>query len=245
MSAKRGLVVLAVLTVAVFGFCSAANAQFGFGKKKEGDKAKVDVGQVLNQGNDLIGYITIATDQGMKAVETITDMFPADKVANLKKMAAQYNELKAKRKDGNLDAEQFDLASNTAAEASKLDAEWQSYQKDKAQGVGKADSRLGLMLLADAQAGTKVPTTLEALQGALTSIERNPLQMGKAGHLKKQIAVLTAVSKNLPSQVTSYKTVRKLTKSIADAEKVKLPADPSPDQVKDRAVLESSAKAID
>ena len=56
--------------------------------------------------------------------------------------------------------------------------------------------------------------------------------------------VLATVGKEAPQQASSYKTVRGTAKRIADAEKVQLASDPSPDKVKDKVALETSTKEL-
>src|ERR1035438_4559912 len=82
-----------------------ASAQFGgFGKKKD-TKGGPDAMAVMAQGQDLLAYVTIATDNGVKAVEAIASVFPPEKMQKIADLAAKYNELKAKRGDQNIDAE--------------------------------------------------------------------------------------------------------------------------------------------
>jgi hypothetical protein len=238
--ARFALVLIALLaaTTVLFG-------QFGFGKSSDKkDKNQPNLDEILAQGNDLVGYVTLATDQGMKAMDTMTSVFPPEKVAKYQEFSKKYNEAKGKRKDGNIDSEQYNTAGEASAEFAKLDTDWQSYQKDKVSVIPQANGRLGLMLLADAQAATRVPGVLSSLQGGLNAIGGNPMQMGKASKLKGFISVLTVVGQKIPSQVNSYKTVRGIAKKIADAEKMTLPPDPAPDAVKDRAAFQSSAKAL-
>ena len=242
---KRSL----ILACALFLISGMAFAQFGglLGKKNSdgGNEPKVDVNAAMAQGSDMIGYLTIATDQGVMAVETLLEMYPPEKVEKIKKMSMQYNEAKAKRQDGNIDAEQFRMAGDIGKEMSAMEGDWQTYKKEKAQTVRKADSRLGLMLLADGLAATKAPDTINALQNAIKSIGSNPMNAGNAGKLKKMVSILTVVTTELPNQVGSYKTVRKITKSIAEAEKVQLPADPPANSVKDKQAIQSKSSELD
>lgn len=222
-----------------------ASAQFGRLLKKDKPAGGSDPAVVLTQGQTLLGYVTIASDQGVKAVEAIAGVFPPEKVEKVRELAAKYNEMKAKRGDGNIDAESFQLVSQVAAEMAKLDAEWQAHVKERSQAVRKADARLALVLLADAQAALKAQDTAKALQSAAQDLKTDPTQISKANRMLAMSNTLLAVSKEVPGQTSSYKTVRGTAKRIADAEKVQLASDPSPDKVKDSTTLTSSVKELD
>ena len=79
----------------------------------------------------MLSYVTIATDNGVKAVEALASVFPPDKVQKVADLAAKYNELKAKRSDQNVDSESIQVSSEIAAEMAKLDSEWQAHLKEK------------------------------------------------------------------------------------------------------------------
>jgi hypothetical protein len=53
------------------------------------------------------------------------------------------------------------------------------------------------------------------------------------------------VGKEAPQQVNSFRTVRGITKRIAEAEHVQLASDPSPDKVRDNVALETSTKELE
>jgi hypothetical protein len=55
--------------------------------------------------------------------------------------------------------------------------------------------------------------------------------------LLSMAGVLATVGKEAPQQVNSFSTVRGITKRIAEAEKIQLAADPSPNSVKDKDSL--------
>jgi len=231
--------------------CAAVLPAQGFGgllKKPEAPAAsasKVDVGAALASGAEMIGFVTVATDQGMKAVNTMLEVFPAEKVAKVKELSAKYTELNAKRKDGNIDAEQLKLASAAGDEMAALKNDWKSYKKEKAGVVAKANTRLGLMLGADAIAASAAPKTLAALQEASKSLASNPLQAGKAAQVTAQISLLSAVVQQIPQQTKSFTAVRSIVGDIAKAEKVSLAADLAPEKIKDKALLSASAKELD
>src|ERR1700722_7901780 len=120
-----------------------ASAQLGgFKKLIPGGVKNGDVTAVTKQGQDMLSYVTIATDNGVKAVEAIASVFPPDKVQKVADLAAKYNELKAKRNDQNVDSESIQVSSQIAAELAKLDSEWQTHLKEKSDAVKKADARL-------------------------------------------------------------------------------------------------------
>ncbi len=220
----------------------------GFLKKSAAPAAsasKVDVGSALASGAEMIGFVTVATDQGMKAVDNLLEVFPAEKVAKVKKLSAQYAELSKKRKEGNIDAEQLKVASAAGDEMAALQGDWQSYKKEKSSIVGKANGRLGLMLGADAVAASAAPKTLASLQEASKSLASDPMQAGKAAQVTAQISVLSAVVQQIPQQTKSFSTVRGIINNIAKAEKVSLAADLSPDKIKDKVALTASAKELD
>ena len=222
-----------------------ASAQLGgLLKKVTGNKSGTDVTAVMAQGQDLLMYVTIATDNGIKAVEAIASVFPPEKVQKVADLAAKYNELKAKRGDQNIDAESIQVASQIAAEMAQFDSEWQTHLKEKSAAVKKADARLALVILADGLAATKAPETAKAMQSAAQDLKSDPTQVSKMNRMLSMATVLATVGKEAPQQATSYKTVRGITKRIADAEKVQLASDPSPDKVKDKVALETSTKEL-
>jgi hypothetical protein len=57
--------------------------------------------------------------------------------------------------------------------------------------------------------------------------------------------LLVTVGKEAPQQVNSFRTVRGITKRIAEAEHVQLASDPSPDKVRDNVALETSTKELE
>lgn len=117
-------------------------------------------GSSLTQAGDMASYLTVASDQGMKALDELAAAFPENKVASFKLLSAQYKEAKTSRKDGNIDADSFTTATKAAAEMAKLEDDWKSYKKEAAKGIRKADGRLALMLIADGEAAASAPKTL-------------------------------------------------------------------------------------
>ena len=223
-----------------------ASAQFGgLLKKNFGTKGSSDVTAVMTQGQGLISYVTMATDNGVIAVEGLMSVFPPEKVQKVADLAAKYNELKkAKRSDQNIDAESVILASQIAAEMAQLDSEWQTHVKEKSATIRKTDARLALVILADGMAATKAAETAQAMQRAAQDLKSDPTQVTKMKRMLDMAALLATVGKEIPKQVNSFRTVRGMTKRIADAEKIQLAADPSPDKVKDKTSYENTVKEI-
>jgi hypothetical protein len=183
----------------------------------------------------MVTLITIATDQGMKAMDIMATVFPPEIISQFEETSKKYHELQSHRQDGNIDADQVQVASDAFAEFAKLDVDWQSYRKEKAEVVPQADHRLALMLLADGLAATTIPSTVQSLQAEVTSISSNLFQLNRAMQLKTTIQLLVVVGKQMPNQVESFKTVRGIAKKIAAAENMTLPPDPPADSLKDTA----------
>src|SRR5207247_1212504 len=120
-----------------------------------------------------------------------------------------------------------------------------THLKEKSAAVKKADARLALVILADGLAATKAPETARAMQSAAQDLKSDPMQASKMNRMLAMAAVLTTVAKEVPQQASSLTTVRGITKRIAEAEKIQLGPDPSPDKVKDKTALTISAKAVD
>jgi hypothetical protein len=127
----------------------------------------------------------------------------------------------------------------------QLDSDWQAYLKEKSATVKKADARLALAILADGLAATKAPDTAKALQSAAQGLKGDPTQVSKMNRMLSMATLLVTVGKEAPQQVTSFRTVRGITKRIAEAEHVQLASDPSPDKVKDSVALETSTKELE
>lgn len=225
-------------------FSAQARAQFG---GLGGSKKTSNVDGAIAAGTDLLGYITIATGLGNQAAGQLVDMYPPEKTEGIRKLAAQQAELKAKSKDGNIDADQMKVSTELQAEVAKLekDEAWKGYKKEKAGNVSKAYSALGLMALADGVAGTKVKPTLDGLQAAAKDIGKDPMQAAKLQTINGQIASLTAIAPALPKQVESANAVRSICSKIATAEKVTLPTDVQAEKVKDLSTLKASATSIE
>lgn len=243
MKKTRGVLVafaLVAMSVASFG-------QFGLGKVGLGQKNSntPDVGQVLTQSTDLVKLITASTDQGVLAMDELATAFPPEKVAAYGELSKKYHESQATRKDGNIDAEGAQIATDAAAEFAKLAQDWQSYRKDGTDHVSKADRRLGLMLLGDGLASTTLPTVVKSLQSTIESVAHNPLQAGKINQLKWFVQLFAAIGPQIPKQVGSFRTVRSISKNIATAEKMTLPPDPPADSLKDAASFTTSTHTLD
>lgn len=227
-----------------FGTVCATAQLGGLTKRITGGKGSSDVSAMMTQGQDMLSYVTIANDNGVKAVEALASVFPPDKLQKVADLAAKYNELKAKRSDQNIDAESIHLSSEIASEMAKLDSDWQTHLTEKSAAVKKADARLALAILADGLAATKAPDTVKALQGAAQDLKSDPTQVSAINRMLSMATVLAIVGKEAPQQVKSYTTVRAIAKRIAEAEKVQLAPDPSPDKVKDTVSLETATKEL-
>jgi hypothetical protein len=190
----------------------------------------------------LIRLVTLATDQGMQAMDMMASIFSPEEVAKFAESSKKYHEMNANRKDGNIDADQCQVATDAAEEFAKLDVDWNSYRKEKAIVVPMADHRLAYMLLADGLAVIQLPGTVTSVNNDVTSLMSNPLQIGKARQLGVTVVLLTAMSKQMPKQVESFKTVRGIAKKIAVAENMTLAPDPAANLMKDPV---TAAAAID
>jgi hypothetical protein len=210
----------------------AQPAKSGFGRFMS-SKAVSGNAVPAGQAVVLIRLVTRATDQGMQAMDIMASIFPPEKVAKFEESSKKYHELQANRKNGNIDADQCQVATDAAEEFAKLDVDWNSYRKEKAIVVSMADHRLAYMLLADGLAATHIPGTVISVKNDITSLISNPLQIGKARQLGVTVVVLTAVAKQMPKQLESFKTVRGIVKKIAVAENITLAPDPPANLMKD------------
>jgi hypothetical protein len=245
--AARATVLAALAACASVALAGPVSAQLGGLIGKKSPASAVDVDKALSAGSDLLGYITLANDLGMQGADYLIAMYPDEKVGDIKKASAQAKELKAKRKDGKIDAEEIKSNEDVSAKLAALEKEdmWKGYKKENAANVKKANGKLGLMLLADGVAGTLVKPTTDNLQAALKEISKDPTKVAKADVIKGQISSLAAIAPSLPKQVESAKTVRSVCSKIAEAEKVKLGSDPPVEKVKDLASLQTAAKDIE
>jgi len=239
----RSLAVIALIAGTLSGVASAESPLSLFGKKEtkpEGNGAPVDVDKVLRQGKDLLAMITLASDLGVDAAQHLMTLYPPEKVERLRILSARYNELKANRGSGDVDAEQLKVESEISAEIEKLALEndWKRNQKENAGAVRAAHAKLGLMLIADGLAAIQIPPAVDSLTKAINQVTKNPLAgMGKVPQIQRQIAVLSAVPGAAVIQVRSAKTVRGTCARIAEAEKFSLGADPPADSIKNVAEL--------
>ena len=237
---------VASVAFALVALSAASFGQFGLGKVSLGQKSSntPDVGQVLTQSTDLVKLITAATDQGVLAMDELGAAFPPEKVAAYKELSKKYHESQASRKDGNIDAEGAQIATDAAVEFAKLAQDWQSYRKDGTDHVSKADRRLGLMLLGDGLAATTLPPVVKSIQSTIESLAHNPLQAGKVTQLQWFAQLFAAIGPKLPKQVDSFRTVRSISKNIATAEKMTIPPDPPADSLKDAASFTNTYIAL-
>jgi hypothetical protein len=227
---KKRTIVLAI--TAILTMNTGLYAQFGGISKLSKKNSSAPVA-TSSQPSDLIKLITLATDQGIKAMDLMATVFPPEKIAAFEVASKKYHESQSHRTDPNMNAGDVQLASDAFAEFAKVEVDWNSYRKDKATVVPQADHRLAIMTLADGVAITQIPPTIQALQAQLTSIAGNPQQVNQAKQLKGSIQLFTVVGQQMPKQVDSYKTVRGIARKISTAERMPLPPDPPADSLKD------------
>jgi hypothetical protein len=186
----------------------------------------------LATSGDFVRRLTLATDQGMRALDELAAVFPPEKVAAFRQLSSQYQEAAKTRKDSNIDAASLTLAGDAADEMAKLEGEWQSYRKEGAQGVRRAHARIGLMLIVDGSAGAQAPKFASDLR---TELQRSGTKMLKNAALRDQmlarIRFLDTVGEQAPRQTRAFTTVRRIARNIAEAERFKLADDPAPDSV--------------
>lgn len=245
----RFVAVMAAIAGTLSGGASADIGAFlKKGASSESKGSPVDLDKTLRQGQDLLAMITLATDLGVDAAQHLAAVYPPEKVEQIRVLSARYNELKAKRGSGDVDAEQLKVASDITAETAKLELEsnWNGDQKKTAREVRKAYTRLGVMLIADGLAAIQIPPTVDALKNAINQVTKNPLSgVAKAGQIQKQITVLIAVPGAAASQVQSARSIRRTCTRIAEAEKFSLGADPSADSIKNVAEVRATVSDID
>jgi hypothetical protein len=230
-----------VVAFTLFAFSVPGFSQFGgihLPKPSSGN-------DVLARGGSLESYLTAATDQGMRALDELAKAFPPEKVAAFQKLSGKYHESAKNRPDGNIDADSFTVASDAADEMAKLENDWQSYKKEGTKEVRRAHARLGLMLIADAEASTQARKELTDLEAQVRIVAMNPLQTSKATRMRTMMTFMNTVIQQAPRQTQSFTTVRRIAKNIADAEHYKLADDPSPESVSTTANLATAAKKID
>lgn len=229
-----------ILIATLLSLCSPAFSQFHI-PKLPGTTSPSDA---LNTGGNFISYLTVASDQGMKALDELAAAFPPDKVAAFKILSAKYHEASAKRTNNEIDSESFIVLSDAGDEMAKLAADWQSYNKEGARSVRKAHQRLGLMLLADGEASARTPKLTRDLESAARTAAVTR-QANQAQRLRAMIALLATVSQQVPRQNKSFTTVRQISKNISAAEHFQLPDDPPPQSVTTTAEMTSQATRID
>jgi hypothetical protein len=239
---SRALMIAVCLSTSTTAF-----AQFG-GLMGGGQKGPtVDPAKTLAAGANVIGYVSLATFLANDAADLLIDMYPPEKVAEIKKLSMQTAEAKAKTKEGDFDADQAKAFEDKSALLEKLQKEGalNDYKKEKSGNIAKAYSRLGLALLADGAAAIALPPTIDGLQKSVQQISKNPLQVLNSGKLVAQVATLTAVGVAIPKQVSAANTVRSICSQIATAEKVTLAADVSADRVKDLTAMKTASTTLE
>lgn len=140
---RVALVVFALMTISTILY-----TQFGFHKPAT-TTAPTNATTAVIPSGDLLTLVTLSTDQGMKAMDILASMFPPEKISAFEEASKKYHELQAKRTDGNLDAEGYQVSTDAADEFAKLMTDWSLYDKNKAKVVPQADHRLAVMILVD------------------------------------------------------------------------------------------------
>lgn len=231
----------ALVLLLFFMFHAPAYAQFGLkalGLCKS-DEAASGPAQSAANGDQLIKLVTAASDQGMLALDELASAFPPDRVARFESISEQYHQAQKERTNNNINAEQIQQYTNALQEMSGLEADWKLYKKDRTAAVRQADRRLGIMLIADSLAATKVPAAVQSLQTSAMSIAHNPLKMSQIKQIKNEIQLFTIIGQQIPMQKSAVTNVRMITKNIANAEKMTLPADPAPEKVGDAVSVQA------
>lgn len=227
-----------------------ALGQFGLGRKKDKEvKGNADGGgssvSPAMSTADFIAYLAIATDLGMQGTSKLLDLYPPAKVEAIKQVTLQYNEAKSKEKPGEIGETRMKLASQAGEEAAKLDAQYALVDQERAKTLRACNSRLALMLVADAFAVAKLPSYRESLEADIKAISSNPMKATALSGLKRQLAVITVAGTALPSQIKSFGTVRGTAKKIAEAMKVTLPPDPAPESIQNVDSLKKLGESQD
>jgi len=202
------------------------------------------MGLMASHSQDLIGLVTLATDQGMMAFNILVSGFPAEKVVHFREISKQYHDAQATSTDKNIDAARLQLASEAAAEFANLSDNWQSYSHDKDKYIPQADHRLALMMAADGLALLNAPAALQSVQAQVSAISSNPMQIRKLRQLQLTVQLLIEVGKQVPGQVANFKKVRGSVKNIAAAQNMTLPPDPSANSMKDPVKVTASINEL-
>lgn len=224
-----------------------AYGQFGLSKSKNKDSKGSDApGVKLPMAPAaFVQYLRIATDLGMEGTEKLLDLYPPDKIEEIKQICMKYAEAKKDAKPTEIDENQLKLASLAGEAAAKLEADKALVGAEKQAALRAANKKLGLMLLADGGAAVAIPAYVDSLKADIQSVSSNPLKAGSVNEMKRQLATLTFAGTAVPSQLKSFGTVRGVAKKIAEAQKVTLPPDPKPAEIASVDQLQKAGSATD
>lgn len=234
------------LGLGAFALATPAMAQFGSLKKLAA------VGGTSNSAASLpmptssfIEYISVATTLGVDGAAKLLELYPPEKIADIRKLCEQYNELQKQAKPGEIDQSCVKCASATGQETAKLDADLAIVDAEKTRALHAAHKKLTLLLMADAFASLNVKSYIDSLQNDIKSAASNPMKASSLQGMKTQLETLTFVATAIPSQISSFGTVHGIVKKIAEAHQIKLADDPKPESLHTVAQLQESGKAQD
>jgi len=224
----------------------AAFAQIGFGKKKNagGDGGDAGAGGLMPAAT-FVKYIALASDLGAQGTLQLLNVYPPEKIEQIKKACEQYNESRRQNKGGEPNAETMKLCSQALDSASALAAEVAELDAEKKKALSGAHKKVSLMLVADAFAALNAPAIIDRLKSDIQSLSSNPMKAGSVSSMKSQLQFLTFASTAFPGQIKSATAIRDVTKKIADAQKVKLGEAPPDKSVNTLEGLQSQVKSED
>jgi hypothetical protein len=215
-------------------------AQFGALKKLSAIGASNATSALPMPTSSFIEYISIATSLGVEGAAKLLELYPPEKIADIRKLCEQYNELQKQAKPGEVDQSCMKCASATGQETAKLDADLAIVDAEKARALHAAHKKLTLLLLADAFASLNVKAYIDSLQNDIKSVASNPMKASSLQGMKAQLETLTFVATAIPSQISSFGTVHGIVKKIAEAHKITLADDPKPESLHTVAQLQEA-----
>lgn len=222
-----------------------AMAQFG-GLKKLGGAGTSNAAPALPMPtSSFIEYISVATNLGVEGAEKLLELYPPEKIADIRKLCEQFNELQKQAKPDEIDQSCMKCASATGAETAKLDADLAIIDTEKTKALHAAHKKLTLLLIADAFASLNIKNYIDSLQNDIKAAAQNPMKASSVASMKAQLGTLTFVATAIPSQVNSFGTVHGIVKKIAEAHKIKLADDPKPESLHTVAELKASGSSTD
>lgn len=188
-----------------------------------GERPSID--EVLLRGQNLLEYVALAMDQGVAASETIASMYPLDddRVKRLRHLNQEFALAKAQaaKQKKMINSSMGDTVNLIGQELQNIGSEVKVEKGEQKKAIRTAYKRIGLMLLADAQAVLEIPDTLLVLTTSLDLLLQNPFDAARHGRaMKAQIADLKLAGQMLPAQVSSFRNVRSQVAQIAAANNI-------------------------